>query len=177
HLGAPARRRSHLRKSPTSIRSPACGLPPALQTFQGQNRVIYREHHSLQEGTHMNARFALILARLGAILLLAAAANFGLFATYVSAAPATEPPLRRIEVSLSQQRLYAWLDGTLVYEFAVTTGQAGEETLPGEYEILDKETDAYSDGWQLEMPFWMGIYQFSDYEDGFHALPSDDAGD
>jgi len=123
----------------------------------------------------MHIRFTVFWVRLGIVLLLAAAL-FGSLSIQVSAERGAEPPSRRIEVSLSQQQLYAWEGGTLIYQFAITTGQEGEETIPGQYEILDKEPDAYSDGWQLDMPFWMGIYQFSDFEDGFHALPSDDAG-
>ena len=63
-----------------------------------------------------------------------------------------------------------------MFEFPVTTGQDGQETIPGDYQILDKDPDAYSDGWQLSLPFWMGLYQFGDYEDGIHALPHSDDG-
>lgn len=111
----------------------------------------------------------------GALLVaLAVLASFG---AHAAAAPAAEPTgPRRIEVSLSQQQLYAWQGKMLLFQFPVTTGQEGQETVTGQYQILDKELDTYSEGWQLDLPFWMGIYQFSDYEDGFHALPSDDAG-
>ena len=90
--------------------------------------------------------------------------------------PGSEAPPKRIEVSLSQQQMVAWEGDKRVFQFAVTTGQEGEETLLGQYEVLDKEADAYSEAWQLKMPFWLGIYKFGDYENGFHALPSDDAG-
>ncbi len=86
------------------------------------------------------------------------------------------PAVKRIEVSLSQQRLTAWEDDKKVFEFPVTTGAEGQDTIAGEYEILDKEVDAYSEGWRLKLPFWMGIYQFGDYENGVHALPTDDDG-
>jgi lipoprotein-anchoring transpeptidase ErfK/SrfK len=112
--------------------------------------------------------------RCGALLL--AASVFLSFTMRVSAAPTGEAPPKRIEVSLSQQKLVAWVGDKQVFQFAVTTGQAGEETLLGQYEVLDKEADAYSEGWLLDIPFWLGIYKFGDYENGFHALPSDDAG-
>ncbi|MEP7200694.1 MAG: L,D-transpeptidase [Chloroflexota bacterium] len=86
------------------------------------------------------------------------------------------PIVKRIEVILSQQKLIAWADDRKAFEFLVTTGQAAQPTIPGEYEILDKDADAYSEGWLLKLPFWMGIYQFGDYENGFHALPTDDDG-
>ena len=112
--------------------------------------------------------------RCGTLLL--AGAVFLSFAMQASAAPTWEAPPKRIEVSLSQQQLAAWEGDRQVFQFPVTTGQEGQETLQGQYEILDKEADAYSEGWLLKMPFWLGIYQFGDYENGFHALPSDDTG-
>lgn len=88
----------------------------------------------------------------------------------------TDPPVKRIEVILSQQRLIAWEDDRRVFEFPVTTGQEGQPTLTGEYEILDKIEDAYSEAWLLKLPLWMGIYQVGEWENGFHALPLDDDG-
>ncbi|MBI1802738.1 MAG: L,D-transpeptidase [Chloroflexi bacterium] len=83
---------------------------------------------------------------------------------------------KRIEVNLSTQSLIAWQGERKVYEFPVTTGQEGQPTLIGDYEILDKEEDAYSDAWLLRLPLWMGIYQFGDYENGIHSLPIDNSG-
>src|SRR5712692_4414496 len=88
-----------------------------------------------------------------------------------------EPIVKRIQVSLSQQHLTAWEGDQKVFEFPVTSGAEGQETLAGEYEILDKETDAYSDAWLLKLPFWMGVYQYGDFENGFHALPMSEAGE
>ena len=83
---------------------------------------------------------------------------------------------KRIEVSLSTQQMIAWEGDRKVYAFPVTTGQDGQPTIPGEFAILDKDVSAFSEGWQLNMPFWMGIYQFGDYENGIHALPTDSDG-
>src|SRR5712692_1312810 len=123
----------------------------------------------------MNVKLVTIWIRRGGALLLAASV-FLSFTVHASATSTGEPAPKRIEVSLSQQLLVAWEGDRQVFQFAVTTGQEGEETLTGQYEVLDKEADAYSEAWQLKMPFWLGIYQFGDFENGFHALPSDDAG-
>ena len=93
-----------------------------------------------------------------------------------SVTTAEDVPVKRIVVDMATQRLTAWEGETLVFEFPITTGQDGEPTFAGEYEILDKEVDAYSEAWQLRVPFWMGIYQFGDFENGFHAQPLDGDG-
>jgi lipoprotein-anchoring transpeptidase ErfK/SrfK len=86
------------------------------------------------------------------------------------------PPDKRVEVFLADQRLIAWQGDRKVFELPVTTGQEGEETFTGDYEILDKEEDAYSNAWLLKLPYWMGVYQYGDFENGFHALPTDEDG-
>jgi lipoprotein-anchoring transpeptidase ErfK/SrfK len=78
---------------------------------------------------------------------------------------------KSIVVSLSQQYLYAYDSGTLVYSFVISTGQNGG-TAPGNFNILDKISDAWSEPWGFWMPDWMGIYYPTpDMEDGIHALP------
>ncbi len=76
-----------------------------------------------------------------------------------------------IVVSLSQQHLFAYEGDLLIYSFVVSTGQNGG-TAPGNFEILDKISDAWSEPWGFWMPDWMGFYYpIPDMEDGFHALP------
>jgi tetratricopeptide (TPR) repeat protein len=80
-------------------------------------------------------------------------------------------PPKRIEVDISEQRLYAWQGDQLVYEYPVSTGLPGQDTATGHYRILDKIPMAYSRIWKLSMPYWMGIYYVQGIENGFHALP------
>jgi lipoprotein-anchoring transpeptidase ErfK/SrfK len=91
--------------------------------------------------------------------------------------PAPSVEQKRIEVNLTTQHLTAWEGERKVFEFAVTTGQEGQETLTGEFEILDKELEPWSSAWNLQLPFWLGIYQVGEFENGFHALPLDEAGE
>jgi lipoprotein-anchoring transpeptidase ErfK/SrfK len=81
-----------------------------------------------------------------------------------------DPP-KRIEVDISEQRLYAWEGDTLVYKFPVSTGLRGQDTATGQFQILDKIPMAYSRIWKLRMPNWMGIYYVKGIENGFHGLP------
>lgn len=87
--------------------------------------------------------------------------------------PAPEIPYKEktILVDISEQHVYAYEKGELIFSFAASTGRKNL-TRPGSYRILDKIPNAYSDPWGFWMPFWMGIY-YAGYnlENGFHSLP------
>ena len=78
---------------------------------------------------------------------------------------------KTILVDISDQRVYAYNGGKLVFNFTASTGRKNL-TRPGRYKILDKYPRAYSDPWGFWMPYWMGIY-YAGYnlENGFHSLP------
>jgi len=78
---------------------------------------------------------------------------------------------KRIEIDLSEQRLYAWEGDKLVYNFICSTGGPSSPTRPGHYKVLDKIPMAYSYTWNLKMPYWLGIYWAGSLENGIHALP------
>ncbi|MGD0751828.1 MAG: L,D-transpeptidase family protein [Anaerolineales bacterium] len=75
-----------------------------------------------------------------------------------------------IVVSISQQHVYAYQGGVLVYSFVASTG-SGNSTRTGTFSILDKIPKAYGSTWNFWMPDWMGIYYAGGLEDGFHSLP------
>ncbi len=62
-----------------------------------------------------------------------------------------------IYVSLSKQRVYAYQNGRLKYTFVVGTGLPTRATKPGNFRIKTKIREAWSNVWQLRMPYWMGI--------------------
>lgn len=81
-----------------------------------------------------------------------------------------------IYVSLSKQRMWAYDGDRLVYEFLVSTGLSTEEfpnrdTKPGVFRIKTKMSLARSRLWDLDMPYWMGIYDAGNVENGIHAMP------
>jgi lipoprotein-anchoring transpeptidase ErfK/SrfK len=93
--------------------------------------------------------------------------------TVVKQAAAPQVPAGRgklIVVSISQQHVWAYQDGALVYSFVASTG-SGNSTRTGTFSILDKIPKAYASTWGFWMPDWMGIYYAGDLEDGFHSLP------
>ena len=94
--------------------------------------------------------------------------------------PATVPdiplktPLAKdqlIIVGIAEQRMLVFEKGKQVFDFVVSTGEPGRDTAIGEFEILDKIDVAYASTWNLDMPYWMGIYWSGPLENGIHALP------
>ena len=85
----------------------------------------------------------------------------------------TPTPLtdKRIEVDISEQHFYAYEGDRLVYEFVCSTGAHFSPTAPGRYRVLDKIPMAYASTWNLQMPYWLGIYWSGTLENGIHALP------
>jgi hypothetical protein len=60
----------------------------------------------------------------------------------------------------------------LTYEFIISTGEPGRDTAIGEFEIQSKIPMAYASTWNLDMPYWLGIYWAGPLENGFHAVPT-----
>jgi LysM repeat protein len=88
-----------------------------------------------------------------------------------SPAPAPGGGGKRIVIDLSEQHLYAHQNGALVYSFVISSGKAGTRTRAGNFSILDKYPNAYASTWDLQMPYFMGIYWSGSLENGIHALP------
>ena len=78
---------------------------------------------------------------------------------------------KQIVVSISEQHLYAYENGQLVYSFTASTGMAGSGTWAGTFSVLDKIPNAYGANWNIWMPNWLGIYWAGTLENGIHALP------
>jgi lipoprotein-anchoring transpeptidase ErfK/SrfK len=84
---------------------------------------------------------------------------------------------KRIVVSISQQRMWAYENGTLVWDWPTSTGIDESPTSPGVFQIQTHETNAYAGNWNLWMPYFMGIYRpvpTSDFMNGFHGFPTRD---
>jgi LysM repeat protein len=84
---------------------------------------------------------------------------------------------KRIVVSLSQQRMWAYQDGALLWEWSVSTGIASSPTTPGVFQVQSHNPNAYAASWDLWMPHFIGIYRpvpTSDFMNGFHGFPTRD---
>lgn len=79
----------------------------------------------------------------------------------------------RIVIDISDQRLRAYAEETLVHDFLCSTGISSSPTITGTFQILSKEENAYASSWDLWMPNFMGIYRSGpDFTNGIHALPT-----
>jgi len=78
---------------------------------------------------------------------------------------------RRIEISISEQRMYVWQEDVLLYDWVCSTGGPGSGTATGRYQVQTKIPEAWASAWSLRMPYWLGIYNVGSMENGIHALP------
>jgi len=78
---------------------------------------------------------------------------------------------KRIVVSISRQHLWAYNGSREVYSFVASTGLSTSPTKQGTFQVLDKIPNAYAGQWNLQMPYWLGIYYVGRIENGIHALP------
>ncbi len=84
---------------------------------------------------------------------------------------------KRIVVSISQQKAWVYENGTVKWEWPVSTGIDASPTAPGIFQIQSHEPNAYAGNWNLWMPNFMGIYRpvpSSDFMNGFHGFPTRD---
>ena len=75
-----------------------------------------------------------------------------------------------ILVDISEQHLYAYEGGVLVFSFIASTG-IGNSTRVGTFSVLEKIPNAYGSTWNIWMPNWLGIYWSGNLQNGIHALP------
>ena len=86
-------------------------------------------------------------------------------------APVAPSTNKSILVDLSDQRMTVYQDGGVLYNFVVSTGSPGLDTVPGSFSVLNKIPNAYAATWDLWMPNWLGIYWAGSLQNGIHALP------
>ena len=77
----------------------------------------------------------------------------------------------RFVVSLSRQQCWVYQGDHILYAWPCSTGAGERRTKPGNYAVQSKILNAKSKVWQLDMPYWLGIYDVGPYENGIHGLP------
>ena len=78
---------------------------------------------------------------------------------------------KRVVVDISEQHLYAYQGEMLVYSFVASTGMYSSPTRTGTFSVLNKIPNAYASTWNLQMPYWLGVYWSGGLQNGIHALP------
>ncbi|MBN1179857.1 MAG: peptidoglycan binding domain-containing protein [Anaerolineae bacterium] len=86
--------------------------------------------------------------------------------------PYLPTPGKRIVVSIAEQRMRVYENGSLIYDWVVSTGIETSPTYTGVFQILEKDENAYGSQWDLWMPHFLAIYRAgADVYNGIHALP------
>ncbi|GAB4544635.1 MAG: hypothetical protein Kow0063_38420 [Anaerolineae bacterium] len=85
--------------------------------------------------------------------------------------PTPDPSQQRIVVDVSEQRMYVYEGDELRWKWVVSTGEPGRDTAIGQFAVQSKIPMAYASTWNLDMPYWLGIYWSGPLENGIHALP------
>lgn len=81
-------------------------------------------------------------------------------------------PEKRIVISISAQRLWAYHQGSVLREFVISTGMDRSPTQPGVFQVQTHDPNAYASIWDLWMPNWLGIYEaWPGFMNGIHGLP------
>jgi lipoprotein-anchoring transpeptidase ErfK/SrfK len=87
---------------------------------------------------------------------------------------------KRVVVSISEQRMWAYENGNLKWEWQVSTGIDDSPTSPGVFQVQSREVNAYAGNWDLWMPYFIGIYRpvpNVDFMNGFHGFPTRNGAD
>lgn len=89
--------------------------------------------------------------------------------------PDAAPPIPRsgthFVVSLSRQQCWVIQGDQLRYAWTCSTGYGEWITRTGTFAVQTKQEMAKSTAYQLDMPYWLGIYNVGAYENGIHGLP------
>jgi lipoprotein-anchoring transpeptidase ErfK/SrfK len=89
--------------------------------------------------------------------------------------PLPPVPHKRIVVSRSQQHLWAYENGQVVFDWVISTGLPTSPTALGVFQVQTRDLNAYAQQWNLYMPYFMGFYHPGpgvDVWNGFHGFPT-----
>ena len=84
-------------------------------------------------------------------------------------------PNKRVVVSISGNWTRVYENGNLKWDWVSSTGINSSPTWPGVYQIISHEESAYAANWNLDMPWFMGVYKpipGSGFTNGFHGFPT-----
>ncbi|MFN8493683.1 MAG: LysM peptidoglycan-binding domain-containing protein [Caldilineaceae bacterium] len=89
--------------------------------------------------------------------------------------PVDLPPVpasgTKFMVSLSRQQCWVFEGSRVAHTWPCSTGYGEWKTRTGAFAVQSKFDVAKSQAYQLDMPFWLGIYNVGTYENGIHGLP------
>jgi LysM repeat protein len=91
--------------------------------------------------------------------------------------PIAQPPTpisgTSFVVSISRQQCWVFWGKNVARAWRCSTGRGDNKTRLGNFKVQSKIEMAESRAYQLDMPYWLGIYNAGAYENGIHGLPID----
>ena len=92
--------------------------------------------------------------------------------------PLTPVENKRIIVSIKDQKMQAFENGKIKWDWVISTGimsgPSASPTSPGVFQVQSRDPNAYANNWDLWMPWFVGFYRpvpTSDFMNGFHGFP------
>ncbi len=85
--------------------------------------------------------------------------------------PPTPQSATELIISITRQHCWVMQNATILYSWRCSTGQGQWATRVGTFPIKTKLEMAESSAYRLDMPFWLGLYDVGNYENGIHGLP------
>lgn len=76
-------------------------------------------------------------------------------------------------VSITRQNCWVMQNGSVVHSWRCSTGQGQWATRTGTFPIKTKLEVAQSSAYRLDMPYWLGLYDVGEFENGIHGIPLD----
>jgi len=74
-------------------------------------------------------------------------------------------------ISLSRQQCWVFQGERLKEQWNCSTGYGEWITRTGTFQVQTMLENAKSGAYRLDMPYWLGIYDVGEYENGIHGLP------
>jgi len=74
-------------------------------------------------------------------------------------------------VSMSRQQCWVFQGRNVMEEWPCSTGYGEWISRTGTFAVQTKQENAKSAAYRLDMPYWLGIYDVGDFENGIHGLP------
>jgi lipoprotein-anchoring transpeptidase ErfK/SrfK len=67
--------------------------------------------------------------------------------------------------------MWVYERGVVRWEWVISTGVWDSPTMPGVFQILSHHVSAYAGNWDLDMPYFMGIYEtVPGFTNGIHGM-------
>ena len=86
--------------------------------------------------------------------------------------PRTPPSGTSFLVSLSRQECWVYRGNKVYKQWTCSTGYGEWTTKKGTFAIKTMQELAKSSAHRLDMPYWLGIYDVGNFENGIHGLPT-----